>query len=395
MFLDLGGTVRASSPEQTLAKLRPLLPTFGITRVISQEGLGDARIPVTIACRPNSRLLSTSQGKGVTRELADISAIMEAIEMFHAERMPAPALIASVADIRRSGRRFLDPMRLPQLPRRSLYSEVEPIGWLELTHLRGGEPVLCPRAIFTMDAATPRTEIAALALSISSNGLASGNTLEEAIVHGLYELIERHCIYHFRYTMPLEERSRRLVDLDSFRGVPHIDDLRERLDATGLNVWAVAMHTDLGIPVFTAHIGDKSPLKRREKEYGGCGAHYIPEVALSRAITEAVQSRITVITGSRDDLYPWTYQDLELEDLRTRSDGMVADVHQGNLPRPPSFTAFDQALEWTLATLEQHGIVDTSYFNHQRPEWGDIPVVSVVSPGLDLDLGLIHPLQRK
>jgi YcaO-like protein with predicted kinase domain len=395
MFLDLGGTVRALSPEQTLAKLRPLLATFGITRVVAQEGLGDAKIPVTVACRPNSRLLSTSQGKGVTRELADISAIMEAIEMFHAERMPAPAVIASIADIRRSGRRFLDPMHLPQLPRRSLYSEVEPIGWLELTHMRGGDPVLCPRAIFTMDATTRRTEIAALALSISSNGLASGNTLEEAIVHGLYELIERHCIYHFRYTMPLEERARRLVDLDTFEGIPHIDDLRQRLDAAGLNVWAVSMHSDLGIPVFSAHIGDKSPLKRREKEWGGSGAHYIPEVALSRAITEAVQSQITVITGSRDDLFPWTYQDLELQETRTRSDGMQADVKRSDVPRPPSFTSFADVLEWTLAALERHGIMDTSYFNHQRPEWGDIPVVSVVSPGLDLDLGLIHPLQRK
>jgi YcaO-like protein with predicted kinase domain len=395
MLLDLGGTIRASSPEETLAKLRPLLAFFGITRVVAQEGLGDAKIPVSVSCRPNSRLLSTSQGKGVTRELADISAIMEAIEMFHAERMPAPVLTASVSDVRRSGRAFLDPGRLNQLPRRSLYSEEEPIGWLEVTHLRSGQPVLCPRAIFTMDATTPRTEISALALSISSNGLASGNTFEEAVVHGLYELIERHCIHDYRYLLPIEERITRLVDLETFRGVPHIDDLRRRLDDTGLNLWAVAMHSSLGIPVFSAHIGEKSPLKRREKEYGGFGAHYIPEVALSRAITEAVQSRITVITGSRDDLFPWTYQDLEIAPQQPGDGGMTMGVKRSDVPRPPAFTSFPEVLAWTLDVLERHGITDTCTFNHTRPEYGDIPVVSVVSPGLTLDLGLIHPLQRK
>jgi ribosomal protein S12 methylthiotransferase accessory factor len=395
MFLDLGGTVRAHSPQQTLAKLRPLLPDFGITRVIPQEGLGNSYIPVSVACRPNSRLLSTSQGKGVTRELADISAIMEAIEMYHAERMPAPAVVAPIAEMRGSGRPFLDPMKLNQLPRRSLYSETEPLGWIEVKHVRSGKLVLCPRCIFTMDGTTRRSEIVALALSVSSNGLASGNTLEEALVHGLYELIERHAVYEYRYTLPVEERTQRLVDLETFRGVPHIDDLLARLDAAGQNVWAVSMHGDLGVPVYTAQIGDKSPLKRRDREYGGFGAHYIPEIALSRAITEAVQSRITVIGGSRDDFYPWTYQELELDDPSLADHGMQPVLTRDTVPRPPRFSDFSEVLEWTLRLLESHGIVDTCYFDHTRPEYGNIPVVSVVSPGLLLDLGLVHPLKRK
>src|SRR3954470_22734659 len=100
MFLDLGGTIRAQSAEETLARLKPLLPRFGITRVMAQEGLGDSAIPVSVSCRPNSRLLSTSQGKGITRALADVSAIMESIEIFHVERLPPPVLTASTAEMR-------------------------------------------------------------------------------------------------------------------------------------------------------------------------------------------------------------------------------------------------------------------------------------------------------
>src|SRR6185295_9391210 len=62
-FFDLGGTVRARSARDTLAQLAPLLPRFGITRLVAQEGLAGIDIPVTICFRPNARGYSSSQGK--------------------------------------------------------------------------------------------------------------------------------------------------------------------------------------------------------------------------------------------------------------------------------------------------------------------------------------------
>jgi YcaO-like protein with predicted kinase domain len=381
LFLDLGGTIRARSPAETLATLRPLLSKFGITRVAAHEGLGDAKIPVTVAIRPNARLLSTSQGKGVSRELADISAIMEAIELHHAERL-RPDLVATIAEVRRSGKRFLDPKRLNLLVRRlSLYSEDEPISWLELTHLRSGERVLSPHIIFALDGYTKQHEIASKALACNSNGLASGNTLEEALVHGLYELIERHCIHQCWYSQ--QPLSQRRVALDSFRGVPHLDDLRNRLDDGGVTFSLTSFHTELGIPVFGAQFAAISPITSKDTPFVGWGAHYVPEVAVSRAITEAVQGRITLIAGSRDDIMLSTYQDLELAPGPVESKTYLT---ASDLPRPPQFTTFSEVLEWTLTTLEQHGIADTCYLQHP----GEIPVVSMVSPGLNMDLSLVH-----
>lgn len=384
MFLDLGGTIRARSPADTLAMLRPRLPKFGITRVAAHEGLGDGKIPVTVAVRPNARLLSTSQGKGVTRDLADISAIMEAIELYHAERLRPADLVATIADVRTSGKRFLEPSRLNTVARRrSLYSEDEPISWLELTHLRSGEPVLAPRIIFALDGCAKHHEIAAKAFSCDSNGLASGNTLEEALVHGLYEMIERHCIHQCWYNQARVPIAQRSVSFDSFRGVPHLDDLRNRLDDDGVSVSLTSLHTELGIPVFGAQFVAVSPITDKDTPFVGWGAHYVPDIAVSRAITEAIQGRITLIAGSRDDLLPSTYQDLELTSAPAESKPVLV---ASDLPRPPGFTTFSAVLDWTLTTLERHGITDTCYLQH--PD--EIPVVSMASPGLNMDLSLVH-----
>ncbi|HEY1553571.1 MAG TPA: YcaO-like family protein [Kofleriaceae bacterium] len=388
--------MRALSAKDTLAKLKPMLPVFGITRVAAHENLGNSKIPVSVCFRPNSRLLSTSQGKGVTRELADVSAIMESIENFHAERLPPADVTASAAELAHSGTLFVDPAFLGQLPRQSLYDPHEPIGWLSAKRLRDGKPILVPRAFLNLHAAERRTEIATLALLVTSNGLASGNTREEALIHGLYELIERHSIFEYRNVLPREQLVGRAVDLESFRGAPHIAELMDRIEEAELNIWVRAIHGPLGVPAFGAIVGEKLGLRSKSKEFVGYGAHYVPEVALSRAMTEAVQSRITYISGSRDDVYPWQYSALEVPDEYNDSD--LADPRRtrcDDVPRPPRFTSFAEVLRWTVDLLERHGFMDTCYFDHQRPEFGNIPVVSVVSPRVTMDINVFHHLERR
>ncbi|HEY0193027.1 MAG TPA: YcaO-like family protein, partial [Kofleriaceae bacterium] len=362
MLLDLGGTIRARPPSETLARLKPLLPVFGITRVVAQEGLGDCKIPVSISCRPNSRFLSTSQGKGLTRELADISAIMESVETFHAERLPPCDLSASVNELRQSGRKFLEPGTLASMPGPEFRVDDLPIEWLTLVHLANGEPVLVPRTFLSMNQTAPRTEVATWSLFVSTNGLASGNTLEEALLHGLLELIERHCMYDHRYLFSNEERLDRRVIVDSLRVSPHLDELLNRLDQADMSLSVRSIHGPLGIPGFTAFVRSRDPSDRTPGV--GCGTHFVPEIAVSRAITEAVQSRITFISGSRDDAYPWHYHGLDPgTQARTLLDENVpCRLSLADVPRPPRFTSFSEALTWTRGRLEQEGFHDTCYF---------------------------------
>jgi ribosomal protein S12 methylthiotransferase accessory factor len=69
------GCHRAVAPHETLARLRPLLAGMGITRVADITGLDRIGIPVFVACRPNSRSLAVSQGKGLDADAARVSAI--------------------------------------------------------------------------------------------------------------------------------------------------------------------------------------------------------------------------------------------------------------------------------------------------------------------------------
>jgi ribosomal protein S12 methylthiotransferase accessory factor len=117
----------------------------------------------------------------------------------------------------------------------------------------------------------------------------------------------------------------------------------------------------------------------------GYGAHCVPEIALSRAITEAVQSRVTYISGSRDDTFPWDYRDSDGQSRPFLDDEVPCRLALSDVPRPPPFASFSDALSWTRARLELRGFTETCVYSYQRAEYGDVPVVKVISPGLQHD----------
>src|SRR5207249_8186019 len=59
------GTHRSASLDDTLKRALPLAPVMGITRVANVTGLDSVGIPVVMVCRPNSRSVAVSQGKGI------------------------------------------------------------------------------------------------------------------------------------------------------------------------------------------------------------------------------------------------------------------------------------------------------------------------------------------
>ena len=79
------GAHRLINPAQTLAKIKPHLPAMGITRCANVTGLDRIGIPVYCAIRPNGADLQVSNGKGINHQAAQVSALMEGIEIFHAE----------------------------------------------------------------------------------------------------------------------------------------------------------------------------------------------------------------------------------------------------------------------------------------------------------------------
>ena len=93
------GTHRIVTPEETVRRLVPLMPSIGITRLADLTGLDRLRVPVFAAYRPNSRSLAVFQGKGVTPVAAKASALMEATETFCAEAAAPPLRLATIGEI--------------------------------------------------------------------------------------------------------------------------------------------------------------------------------------------------------------------------------------------------------------------------------------------------------
>jgi ribosomal protein S12 methylthiotransferase accessory factor len=140
--------------------------------------------------------------------------------------------------------------------------------------------------------------------------------------------------------------------------------------------------------VFTALIAD-APSATRFRPLGvfrGHGCHSTPEIAVIRAVTEAVQSRLTYISGSRDDLFPERYRALQ----RKEAKGLHrADLEPGcrhfRRTRNVSRSTLDAELTACVATLADAGLREVAVFDLTRPGLG-VPAVKALVPGLENNL---------
>ncbi|HLV65704.1 MAG TPA: YcaO-like family protein [Polyangiaceae bacterium] len=285
--------------EELLVRLSPLMKIAGITRLANITGLDQIGIPVALAVRPLSRSLSVSQGKGVTLHAAKISAVMESLEQFFAEHIDVPLTLSSARDLCRT-RRVVDIESLPHT-RRPFDATVK-IPWIAARNVASGELVEVPFELVHLDFTAPAPEWSGYFLA-SSNGLASGSTEAEAIAHGVCELIERDALALF-YELGPERQAERRVALGSVDD-PCCRSLIQKFERAGVGVAVWDMTTDVGIAAFLCSVGEREvdPL-RRIGTARGYGCHPERAVALRRALTEAAQSRLTRIAGSRDDLQP-------------------------------------------------------------------------------------------
>lgn len=283
-------TGRLRTAEETLRLIRPHLPALGITRVARQTGLDRVGLPCFAAFRPNAHSLATSAGKGLTDAAAMVSAIMEAAEQAVSEVVPAQTR-AAPADLGRTS--FFNPVR--QLPIGRSFELSQTIGWMEGMDLASGALRLVPHDVVSL--AARDTEIAGL--SRSTNGLASGNSFEEASFQAVCELIERDgsTLASLR---PPPEQAQKCLDPKAFED-PALDRLVEMIAAAGLVVRLFDQTSDLGIPTIEALVGPPGGGGYFDLA-SGAGTHPVAARAAVRAVAEAVQSRVTTIAGARDDL---------------------------------------------------------------------------------------------
>jgi len=126
-----------------------------------------------------------------------------------------------------------------------------------------------------------------------SNGCAAGNTIEEAILQGFMELVERDCVALWWYNQLVKPS----VNLESFNE-PYFEQLKQYYEGLNRELWVLDITSDLNIPCFAAI----SPRKEREVEdiLLGYGAHFDPKIAISRALTEVNQILPNVLSFKDD-----------------------------------------------------------------------------------------------
>lgn len=317
---------RDLDPAETLERIRPLFPKYGITRIADVTGLDVLGIPVAVAARPLAGTLSVSQGKGMTWAAAATSAAMESIEMWHAENVnPSSGVLENPIHLDLP----YDWRALDQYPG-SLLSDASVSRWIAARGVFSKKETFVPTGCVTLQ--TGPSEYRALpGFRGSTNGLASGNSYWEAVLHGLYEACERDAVQRSGWSaVPVGLNDR------NFSGA--LLSVVDMIDHAGFRIAVENISSEFGVCVYGCHL----VAKEGGPVAGGFGAHHVPEIAAVRAITEAAQSRLTVITGARDD-------------LRTE----YTDSGFGSL-------AFDSRLRSDLDNDEQHSEIPVSEFTDSK-----------------------------
>jgi YcaO-like protein with predicted kinase domain len=369
------GTHRTRAPAETYERLKASFARFGITRVANLTGLDTIDIPVYTAIRPNSRSLATSQGKGLDRDAARVSAVMESIEAWHAEHIAAPVRIESYSRLRRIETVVdIENLHCVRPP-----SDVLPYSWMLGYDIIKNERCWVPYDGISMNRVVEPGSMSDFLPS--SNGLASGNHLLEAVVHALCEVIERDATALWQ----LGGASDR-VDLEGMSDA-YCHELVARIHRGGAFAAAWDITSDIAIPTYVALVTDHPDTRfwRRLGVAYGVGTHLSPSIALSRALTEAVQSRVGFISGSRDDIFRSRHRSLSNDDFvqgvwkDLKEDPPTAKLGDRTSLAQPTFEAdVGVLLQWLQkASIKRAVVVDLTQ------EGIDIPVVKVVVPGLE------------
>ena len=183
------GTHRVIAPEKTIENNENKLITAGITRIADITDLDRIGLPVFTAIRPTAEdgAISIYSGKGITKDHAKASAMMEGFERYSAEKQDDDeTIIATVDEISTKGE-YIDPktLNLPQKYEKEDISQI-PLEWNLATDIISNKDHYVPsNAVF--HPYTHDNDIQSFFKS-NTNGLASGNILEEAILHGMFEV---------------------------------------------------------------------------------------------------------------------------------------------------------------------------------------------------------------
>jgi ribosomal protein S12 methylthiotransferase accessory factor YcaO len=406
----LNGTSRIKPAQETLKKVIPLSKKIGVTRLADITDMDILHIPNYSAVVPGTEdYIWVYSGKGPTKEHAMASALMESIERYSS--LPSVWLgnfvRSSFSELSKT-QRVLHPDSIVE-PMRFVYRKDMIMDWLPGYDLLSREKVMVPASIALFRYTPPPPAVNPFAY-FHTNGLASGNVMEEAICHALCEVIERDAMsladlrasaipFHILRTIIHSLNSAafsispvladRFVDDPSI--FPDIDiseidfdpvkNLLEKFKQAGISLTIKDITSDIGIPTFNA-----SSVEWVTHDYGylaeGHGTHPDARIALLRAITEVAQTRAANIQGARDDLRKIKYNQENTDDRRAWQ--FMPSTKKIKFQEVQTFFNEDiiDDINLILLKLKRVGVNQAIIVDLTNQDIG-IPVVRAIVPGLE------------
>lgn len=280
-------THRSKTPDSTLHFIERIKETVGMISFRNATEVDRIGIQV-FTCdriRPDGSRTSHT-GKGVSPIQAQVSITMESIERYCSEFKEEylDKLVRGSYNNLKSKFNVLDPRGMI-LSGLSDYNNDHKIHWTWGTDLSKEEEILVPAcAVYH-----PFHEDRVLMMNTHTNGIAAGNTMEEAVIHGLAEVVERDAWSIAQYTQHFHDA----IFIEDDQENDFIIGIFEKFEKAGIEIVAKDLTTDVGIPVVAAFSRDL--LHRTMETIDGFGAHLDPKVATIRALLEIATTRALFI----------------------------------------------------------------------------------------------------
>lgn len=376
------GTHRIIPPSQTIENNEDKCKIAGITRITEITHLDRIGLPVFSAIRPTSQdgAISIYGGKGISVEHAKASAMMEGFERYSAEKQNENTVTGSISEISTKGNVIdIETLNLPKDFKKENIDSLN-LEWNICHDLISGEDYYVPsNAIYHPYVSNDNT-VQSLFKS-NTNGLASGNSLDEALLHGMFEVIERDAWSIFELT----HKNSSQIDLDSIES-DVVNDALLKFSENKINIKLMDLTADINVPTIAAS-ADDTLLKDAGLLTLGIGTHLDPEVAILRALTEVAQSRATQIHGAREDTVRADFARTAGYERMKRINKHYFQEEDEKIAlsdiKNNSTDSITKDIDIVLNELKANEIEHVLYYDLTRPEL-DVNVVRVIIPTMEL-----------
>ncbi|HET9807345.1 MAG TPA: YcaO-like family protein [Nitrososphaeraceae archaeon] len=406
----MNGTSRIIPVEKTLLHVSEIAKRIGLTRIADITYMDKLYIPNYSSVLPGTEdYIWVYSGKGPTKRHAKASAIMESIERYSS--LPTSytkKFVTETYNELKQSYNILHP-----------YEVIEPLSFdfqddMFMDYVDGfdiinNENILVPAglALFRYNPHSPSINPFAFH---HTNGLASGNVLEEAVCHALSEVIERDAIslaqlrasaipFHILYNIfnnlrrqgyPVKPLSKYTFQ-DDYTIFPDVllsevdfypvTELIKKFEKFNIKLIIKDVTTNIKIPTFNV-----ACVEWISHDYGylaeGHGTHPDKRIALLRAITEVSQTRVANIHGARDDLRKIKYNDNNTDDKNSWQ--FMTSKRTINFSEILTYQNEDilDDINIIVKYLKEAGLKKAIIVDLTNPDI-KIPVVRAIIPGLE------------